>query len=148
MTDVGYEHTQDQPQLASVLAFVAVVTVILAVVLGELWLLLNTVILGAIAILGYALSSLTTKVTTDAIEVDFRWGRPHRISPHAQILSAEVVRNRWWYGWGIRWIPGGTMYNVWGLDAVHLDLADGRGFRIGTDDPHGLVEAIERYDRS
>ena len=32
----------------------------------------------------------------------------------------ELVRNKWWHGWGVRWVPGGSMYNVWGLDAVEL----------------------------
>ena len=78
----------------------------------------------------------------ETIEVAFRLGRPHRSIPLSDVLRAETVRNKWWYGWGIRWFPGGTLWNVWGLDAVHLDLAGSRSFRIGTDDPEGLLAAI------
>ena len=54
----------------------------------------------------------------------------------------RAVRNKWIYGWGIRRLPGGWMYNVWGLDAIELDLVSGKRFRIGTDDPDGLLAAI------
>ncbi len=52
------------------------------------------------------------------------------------------VRNSWWYGWGVRKVPGGWMYNVWGYDAIELELASGKVFRIGTDDPDGLLAAL------
>jgi hypothetical protein len=52
------------------------------------------------------------------------------------------VRNKWWYGWGIRLTPHGWLFNVGGLDAVELELASGRKFRIGTDEPQGLLNAI------
>jgi hypothetical protein len=49
-------------------------------------------------------------------------------------------------GWGIRLTltPYGWawLYNVSGFDAVAIKLRDGRKFALGTDDPHGLVEAI------
>ena len=42
----------------------------------------------------------------------------------------------------MRKIRNGWMYNVWGLDAVQLELQSGKSFRIGTDDPDGLVAAL------
>ena len=59
--------------------------------------------------------------------------------------AVRVVRNRWWYGLGIRWFPGGTLWNVWGLDAVEFDLGSGRALRIGTDQPEQLLEAAGAY---
>jgi len=59
------------------------------------------------------------------------------------IESSRVVRNRWYYGLGIRKIQNGWLYNVSGLDAVELQMKDGRRFRIGTDEPYELLEAIE-----
>lgn len=41
-----------------------------------------------------------------------------------------------------RSISGGWIYNVWGLDAVELDLASGRKFRIGTDETIDLAAAL------
>jgi hypothetical protein len=36
------------------------------------------------------------------------------------------------------------MWNVWGLDAVELELDTGRRFRIGTDQPVELTDALNR----
>ncbi len=58
--------------------------------------------------------------------------------------AARIVRNRWWYGFGIRLIPHGSLWNAWGLDAVELDLATGKVLRIGTDEPEALLAAITR----
>jgi hypothetical protein len=53
------------------------------------------------------------------------------------------VKNQWWWGWGIRLIPGGWLYNVSGLDAVELKMKNGRVYRIGTDEPRKLAEFIQ-----
>lgn len=63
----------------------------------------------------------------------------------AEIVGCEPIRISWWYGWGIHLTPCGWLYNVSGLDAVAITLRDGRKFALGTDDPHGLVDAIRRY---
>jgi len=60
-------------------------------------------------------------------------------------FGCEPVRIRWWYGWGIHLTPYGWLYNASGFDAVAITLRDGRNFALGTDDPHGLVDAIRRY---
>jgi hypothetical protein len=39
------------------------------------------------------------------------------------------------------------MYNVSGFDAVQLQLASGKRFRIGTDEPVQLKSAIDRAIR-
>ena len=138
-----YQHTQSKPHLAVVLLVVAVVTAGLAIAFREPALIVGPAVLLGVAVLGYALSAITATVTTESTEAAFRWGRPRRVIPHEQVIGVEVVRNRWWYGWGIRWFPGGTLYSVWGLDAVHLELDGRRNVRIGTDDPSGLAAAIE-----
>ena len=48
-------------------------------------------------------------------------------------------------GWGIHLTPYGWLYNVSGFDAVAITLRNGRKVALGTDDPHGLVDAIRRY---
>ena len=63
----------------------------------------------------------------------------------AEIVRCDPIRIRWWYGWGIHLTPYGWLYNVSGFNAVAITLRDGRKFAFGTDDPHGLVDAIRRY---
>lgn len=99
-----------------------------------------------LAVVAAAFSALETEVTDAEITTRFRFGWPRRRIPVAAITGHQAVRNRWWYGLGLRLIPGGWMYNVWGLDAVEIRYEDERigptKFRIGTDDQAGLVEAI------
>jgi len=58
------------------------------------------------------------------------------------IESAEVVRNQWYYGWGIRNTPQGWLYNVSGLSAVEIKLKDGSSIRLGSDESELLKKAI------
>lgn len=86
--------------------------------------------------------SLTVEVDSARVEVWFGFGLIRRSFPVSEIRGATNVRNPWYYGWGIRLTPSGWMFNVSGLDAVELTLTGNRAFRIGTDDPDRLVEAI------
>ncbi len=60
------------------------------------------------------------------------------------ILTARAVRNSPAHGWGIRYIHRGRLWNVWGLDAVELQLKNGTRFRIGTDEPEALLNALRQ----
>jgi len=74
-------------------------------------------------------------------EYDRKGMSPARL---AEIQSCRPVRNRWWYGWGIRWIGRRKwLFNVAGLDAVELAMKDGTIYRIGTDEPQKLSELIQ-----
>jgi hypothetical protein len=59
-----------------------------------------------------------------------------------EIVGCKSIRIRWWYGWGIHLTPCGWLYNVSGFEAVAITLRDGRKLALGTDDSHGLTEAI------
>ena len=58
------------------------------------------------------------------------------------------MRNSPWYGWAIRWIRQGSLWNAWGLAAVELDLTKGRQFRIGTYEPDELLAATPAISRT
>ena len=66
----------------------------------------------------------------------------------ADIVGCEPIRIRWWYGWGIHLTPCGWLYNVSGFDAVAITLHDGRRLALGTNDPHGLVDAVRNFTRN
>lgn len=138
-----YEHTQTKVLPALLLAMVGVVLVVggLAVESGG-GVLVAGLALSAVALVGYALSSLKATVTADVVHVEFRFGFPRKTIALTDVIRTAAVRNSWWHGWGIRWIPRGQLWNVWGFDAAELSLASGKRFRIGTDDPNGLSTAI------
>lgn len=86
------------------------------------------------------------KVTVDdeAVTAGFGIGLIRKRIKLRDIRSVTALRNKWWYGWGIRMVETGWMYNVSGLDAVEIELQGGGRFRIGTDEPEELVRAISQ----
>ena len=84
-------------------------------------------------------------VNVDSRDVSLRFGIGviRKKFPLTGIETAGVVRNPWYYGWGIRKTPEGWLYNVSGLLAVELRMKSGEKYRIGTDDPLGLLNAVE-----
>lgn len=87
---------------------------------------------------------LTIEIDGRRLRCFFGPGLIRRTIAVREIVSAQPVRNRWYYGWGIRLTPTGWMFNVSGLDAVELALASGSRFRIGTDQPDAVIEALRR----
>jgi hypothetical protein len=97
-----------------------------------------------LAVLGvFALSSMTIEVDQNRLAFWFGPGWIGRSFPLTEIRAWAVVKNPWWYGWGIHLTPHGWLYNVGGLGAVQLELYDGRRLRVGTDEPEVLSEAIK-----
>jgi hypothetical protein len=85
---------------------------------------------------------LTIRIDDPTLLASFGIGLIKRKVPLAEIVRCEPIRIRWWYGWGIHLTQYGWLYNVAGWDAVAITLRDGRKFALGTDDPHGLADAI------
>lgn len=86
--------------------------------------------------------SLTIRVDDDWLECRFGVGLIRRRIKLTDIRAVRPVRNRWWYGWGLRLTPHGWLWNVSGLDAVELTFANGKKFRLGTDEPEKLRETL------
>ncbi len=91
----------------------------------------------------FLFGALTVEVTTDELVVSFGPGLIRKRWRIEEIRKARVVRNPWYYGWGIRLTPRRWLFNVSGLDAVEMELNSGRSFRIGTDEPQRLLAAVE-----
>ncbi len=87
---------------------------------------------------------LNVRIDGEKISIRFGVGLIRKEFPFREIESHNIVRNPWYYGWGIRRTPDGWLYNVSGFSAVELHMKDGKKYRIGTDDPAGLNNAIEQ----
>ena len=140
----AYQHTQHSYLMAIIGGLMVVWMVISAIIFeGAVWI---SVVSALIVALVFAMFlRLRTSVDRKTVRAAFAFGWPQRRIAIKDIESYEVVRNKWYHGWGIRRIPGGWMFNVWGLDAVDVTYrAKGKTktFRIGTDDPSGLEAAI------
>ncbi len=141
-TAVEYKHTQRGDLTAGSLVGMAAILAGVSVHIG--W---NPAgIVGEIVLLGTAVlfCSLTVSVTGSELVIRFGPGLIRKRIPLSRIRDARIVRNPWYYGWGIHLTPHGWLYNVSGLSAVEVDYVSGGRFRIGTDDPGGLLKAVRR----
>jgi hypothetical protein len=96
---------------------------------------------------GLIFSSMTVTVGGGLLTIRFGLGIIRKKVRLEDVESCRTVRNPWYYGWGIRRIPGGWFYGVSGLSAVEVTLRSGKLLRIGTDAPDELEAAIREYGR-
>ena len=87
-------------------------------------------------------SRLTVTINDQIIKVEFGLRIIRKVFPLQEIETYRVVRNPWYYGWGIRFTPRGWLFNVSGLSAIELQMKNGKRYRIGTDDHDNLAEAL------
>jgi hypothetical protein len=99
------------------------------------------VVVGCLLVL---FSSLTVIVHEQVLSVFFGPGLIRRRIPLRRIREVRTVRTPWYYGWGIRLTPSGWLWNVSGVSGVEIQFDDGHRFRIGSDEPDKLVEALRR----
>jgi len=100
-----------------------------------------TILIAALALF----YSLTVEINNNTLICRFGIGLIQKKIPLSEIHQARTVQNPWYAGWGIHWIPGRYwLWNVTGLRGVELILKEGKRFRLGTNEPESLVQAIER----
>ena len=99
---------------------------------------------GVFLLLLLLLATLTVSVDTEQIRLRFGVGLIRRRFALRSVRHFSAVRNPWYFGWGIHFYPGRSIYNVSGFGAVQLVLDSGKRIRIGTDQPEPLRQAIEQ----
>ena len=140
-----YQHTQTGVLTRRLLRAISIITagsgliVALRSTLRSIPLLASSAIVFVCATL---FDSLTVRVSHDLVEISFGIGIIRKQFDVGNIRRASVVKNKWYYGWGIRLTPHGWLYNVSGLDAVEILMDNGKQYRIGTDQPNELENAI------
>jgi hypothetical protein len=110
--------------------------------------LVSAIMLLVLVILA-SFATLTVSIDETYLRLKFGYGIIRKKFLLKEITSAKVVKNHWYYGWGIRmWLwPRMWIYSVSGFDAVEITLGNGRTYRIGTDAPQGLESAINAHLR-
>ncbi len=138
-----YDHTQ-----IGTVTIAGLMTPLIAVLVLPFWIPIPPeVVIIALLVLGFSLfvfGTLTVTVGSGMLVCKFGLGLIRKEIPLSDIADARPVRNPWFVGWGIRWIPGRCwVWNVSGFQAVELMLKNDKRFRIGTDEPDVLARAIE-----
>ena len=87
-------------------------------------------------------ATMTVKVSHQMIKIYFGVGVIHKGFLLRDIETYREVKNPWHYGWGIRFTPRGWLFGVSGRYAIELQMKSGKIYRIGTDDPQGLTQAL------
>ena len=99
-------------------------------------LIIILIILGTFAL-------LTVTIDDQMIKIQFGLGIIRKTFPLKEIETYRVVKNPWYYGWGIRFTPRGWLFNVSGFSAIELQMKNGKRYRIGTDDPDNFAAALD-----
>lgn len=106
--------------------------------------LLVTFVMVLIILILVSFGSLQVIIDKTYVRIKFGYGIYRKKFSLHDIMSAKIVKNRWYYGWGIRgWLWSKMrIYNVSGFDAVEIKMKNGKTYRIGTDEPKKLEQAI------
>ena len=87
---------------------------------------------------------MRTSVDNEKIRISYGIGLIKKTIDIHNIERIEIVRNKWYYGLGIRIIKNGWLYNIHGLNAIELKLKNSKSIiRIGTVDNKKLKKEIE-----
>lgn len=91
---------------------------------------------------------MTTKVDKERLFISYGIGLIRKKIDLDQIQHVTIVKNPWYYGWGIRLIPHGMLYNIGGSGGIELKLKETASvIRIGSADPIRLKEEIQKQLR-
>jgi hypothetical protein len=138
---VAYQRTQVNRALLAAAVVQALGAVALGASAAVPW--PATVLLAATVPISLVFSRLTLEVEDGELRFWFGSGFWTTHIPVDDIASIEPVENPWWWGWGIRLTPDGWLYNVSGRTAVGIVRHSGTRLRIGTDEPHAVIRAVQ-----
>lgn len=141
--DLPYEHTQRGDMMIAILSL-AIIAILGAQFLGGfVW--VAGMVLGILLVVLLLFSTLTVGVDCERITIRFG---PVGVLKKSWLLeeveSAIPVKNPWYYGLGIHWTPRGVLYNVSGSGGIEVRLYSGVLFRIGSDEPEAVCQAIRQ----
>ncbi len=105
-----------------------------------------TLLMAVILFVLASFSALTVAIDEAFVKIRFGLGIFRKKFALSEIANVRKVKNRWYYGWGVKvwFFPYMWIYNVSGFDAVELTMKNGRIYRLGTDVPEELESAIRQ----
>lgn len=104
------------------------------------------VVVVPLLLVGAIFTRLTIAVDANTLRWHFGWGWPGGAVAMADIARAEITQTNLLEGWGIHWtIWHGWLWNAGGFQAVEIFKTNGGDLTLGTDDPQGLAQAIQRF---
>ena len=137
-----YQHIQIGYLMITVYTLGILFIAWLMAIYGFNWIAFVVLIILGVCLVLFA--TLTVVIDEDVLEIRFGPGVIRKKFPLKDIESCRIVKNPWYYGWGIRLTPHGWLYNVSGFHAVEIKMKTGKKYRIGTDVPNDLEKTIKQ----
>lgn len=137
-----YQHIQIGYLMITVYTIGILFIACLMAIYGFNWIAFVVLIILGVCLVLFA--TLTVVIDEDVLEIRFGPGVIRKKFPLKDIESCRVVKNPWYYGWGIRLTPHGWLYNVSGFHAVEIKMKTGKKYRIGTDVPNDIEKTIKQ----
>jgi hypothetical protein len=97
-----------------------------------------------LALVCVATAWLTIEVGEGGVRWRMTFGFPSGAVAIGDVVSASIIPVSFWYGIGIHLTLRGWVWNVSLGRGVQIDRSEGLPIVLGTDDPEGLLAAIER----
>jgi hypothetical protein len=138
-----YRHTQFG---SSLVVFTLVIwLIVFAMSLGHppSWQFITTSLL--LFAIGFVFATMTITVSSDRVEWCFTMGLFRQTILRRSIMDASVIKISFLNGLGIRTNNfRDYLWSVGGSSAIRLELDNGRFIALSTDDPDGLMSALQR----
>ena len=123
--NMNYKHTQ-------IGYLVIVVSLILVLYFGFIIFITDfkPIVIGVMVPIMFILLSflsLQVKVDKNYLRIKYGYGIYRKKFALSDIVSVRIVKNHWYYGWGIRvWFwPKMWIFNISGFDAIELKMKNG-----------------------
>ncbi len=142
--EVLYQHTQKGWLIWMALFFVSILFAGVLVFIAFDVIVFLFMLCIIILLLSFATVQVT--ITQDFLHLKFGYGIFKKRFSLKDIVLVKKVKNKWYYGWGIRfWFaPRMWIYNISGFDAIEIILKNKKRYRIGSDEPKRLQEALQK----
>ena len=142
-----YKHIQTGRLM--IFVFLAVVLVFVSVLLKTGFETITVFYMLFVLFILLSFMSLEVLIDEEYLRIKFGYGLFRKRFELKKIISAKAAKNHWYYGWGIKrcLVPPMWIYNVSGFDAVEIRMTNGKIYRIGTDEPENLEQAIKQAIR-
>ena len=144
---MAYHHEQIGRFYVGMLAVAAITVIAAAAVVGALGVRALAGFPGFVAALLGIIILVFCRLNVDLDPTELRWsmtfGWPCGRIPIADIAGAEIIPVTFWMGIGIHLTLRGWVWNVALGKGVRIRKRDGIAIVLGTDDPEGLLTAIQ-----
>jgi len=137
-----YNHTQIW--YLPIIAFILLVWYFIAIAIYSWEYIILPIWALVLLVLWLLFYGLSVSITENKIRLKFWIGLIRKSFLLSEIKSVKIVKNKWYYGWGIRyWFwPKMWIFNISWYDAVEIIMYNDKIYRIWTDDPENLKNEI------